>query len=133
MAAMVLGRKLEPGRIQQARAVAAAYLAHDAERCGTRQPREAFDLSLPGVPARFESPLWRWRHHRKLGEGWPERSIARNAPVIAPTEDPGAFIKTGCLFRTPPRIGHGCSAIGPSGNSRARAAAPAAWRRRIFP
>ena len=45
----------------------------------------AFGVSLPGVPARFESPRWRGHAPRKLGKGWPEHNpIARNAPAISP-------------------------------------------------
>ena len=32
---------------------------------------------LSSVPGRFESPRRRWHAHRKLGEGWPGRGIAR--------------------------------------------------------
>ena len=32
---------------------------------------------LSSVPGRFKSPRWRWHDHRKLGERWPGRSIAR--------------------------------------------------------
>ena len=33
--------------------------------------------ACPSVPGRFKSPRWRWHDHRKLGEGWPGRGIAR--------------------------------------------------------
>jgi hypothetical protein len=34
-------------------------------------------LLLVKGPGTFESPCWRWQDHRKLGEGWPGRGIAR--------------------------------------------------------
>jgi hypothetical protein len=57
--------------------VAAASLAPDAELARRQGVGLELVYCLSSVPGRFKSPRWRWHNHRKLGEEWPGRGIAR--------------------------------------------------------